>query len=180
MSTLTIRGHWALTNSDIMYKIYTTFAVMLLLASTVTSDQEDDDEGRSCWLEKYYEGKWNRVVGDKISDDHILIEDDEMDVTIDGTTQRFDCIDGDTSGYNNLMLSSNGTSYLCLVFKFREDSPGVDYSLLTNNGNFEGLSPLPEILTFDAACGNFTDGSVAMDLQRDYTDTALLQDFWAV
>ncbi|OWF47090.1 uncharacterized protein LOC110454862 [Mizuhopecten yessoensis] len=162
---------------DTMYTIFATFAVMLLLSSTVTSDQEEDDSERSCWLEQYYEGKWNRILNDKVSDDHVIIDDNEMEVTIDGITQTFDCIDGDAQGYNSLMLSSNGSSYLCLAFKFRDDSSGIDYSVFTNNGTFEGLSPLPEVLTFEAACGNFTDGSVALDLQRDYTDTAVLQDF---
>ncbi|XP_069129012.1 uncharacterized protein [Argopecten irradians] len=163
-----------------MYKNWESLGVvLLLLVAAVTADQEDDDESRSCWLDKYYEGKWNRVINGQISDDHIDIEDNEMEVTIDGIKQSFDCVDGDSSGYNNLMVSTNGTAYLCLIFQFREDSPGVDYSLLTNNGTFEGLTPLPETLTFDAACGNVT-GYVAMDLQRDYTDTALLQDFWSV
>ncbi|XP_060078846.1 uncharacterized protein LOC132558317 [Ylistrum balloti] len=171
------KNYTALKNNEIVFIVFVVF-VVILLASTVSSDQEDNEYDRSCWLEKYYEGKWNRVIDDMVSKDYVVIEDNEMEVTIDGITQTFDCIDGDTEGYNNLMLSSNGTSYLCLVFRYRDDSPRIDYSVLTNNGTFESLSPLPAMLTFEAACGNFTDGLVALDLQRDYTDTALLQDFF--
>ncbi|XP_033743439.1 uncharacterized protein LOC117329551 isoform X2 [Pecten maximus] len=130
----------------------------------------DSDSSDVCGLRENMQGTWIGLSADNSdTDDRVVVDGDNIEVTIQGFTSEFTCVDKGLF-YGEFLWKSKDVddSYVC-VLKTDVGESDVTRKLATSTGTFEPI-PIPEKtdLEYTSLCTN-TIAEDVLNLRRQWS-----------